>query len=514
MNRTMKTGLAIVLAGIAMNGHSAILTNWVADAGFEGLATWSSPNPTDSPWFSTRENKEADYGWVSRETALVNGGAQAMKFTEWGDGQANQWLGLTVDSNKIYEVRFSMRLDNKSTNTAHTNATDIAVLISTGPVLGGSATWKTTVYNIAPSTTNVWEEQVVHFDGADMADRQGEYIVLSFRKWNQNSEYWAYVDDVAFGEYEQDPVPDDLLVGWDTSSGAPDYSATGATGTLFRGSSFALNTTKGSIDGTFGTNSGASILPSCYEVRTANSPTNDRIAIQIQNTTGAPLQLNSISFDYGRWTDPAPSSVVVIYSYGALADTNLTPIASFDSIPTTDRLTDYTDFDVPLTNLIDRVLADGERATFRLTVSNASGEWSSGAFDNLAIFGGPLDASYAGWASNWGVSLGAENEDYDHDGLINLHEYALGGNPTNGFVDGEIPTLKPTGGGMEYIHAQRADDTTLSYHLELNTDLVLGTWTNSGYAVTGTNVTGDTFNYVTNTTDSVANEKFIRLIIK
>ncbi|MEA2068972.1 MAG: hypothetical protein U9P12_07220, partial [Verrucomicrobiota bacterium] len=294
-------GLSLVLAGFVVNGYSAVVTNWVADPSFEGLATWSSPNPDTSPWFSTREPRVEDYGWAARELTLVNTGDQALRYSTWGDAQANQWLGLTVDSNAVYEVRFAMRLDNKSTNTAHTNDSNVAVLISTGPILGSNMTWKTTTYGIAPSTTNIWEEQVVRFHGSDMADRQGEYIVLGLRKWNKNSEYMVYLDDVEFGEYTPDPVPDNLLIGWDTTSGAPDYSATSVTGTLFRGSAYALNTSNGSADGSFGSTNGATILPSCLEVRTADSPNNDHIAVQIHNQTGAPLQLNSLSFDYGRW---------------------------------------------------------------------------------------------------------------------------------------------------------------------------------------------------------------------
>ena len=126
---------------------------------------------------------------------------------------------------------------------------------------------------------------------------------------------------------------------------------------------------------------------------------------------------------------------------------------------------------------------------------------------------------YAGWAAGWGVDIGAETNDYDADGLNNLYEFGLGGDPTNALDQGTAPTfgIADVGGTnyFGYIHPQLADpDSGLAYSLELNTDLVFGTWTNIGYTVMGTNVTGDALDFVTNATDTADNEKFIRLIIK
>ncbi len=131
---------------------------------------------------------------------------------------------------------------------------------------------------------------------------------------------------------------------------------------------------------------------------------------------------------------------------------------------------------------------------------------------NYTVAGG-----YAGWAGGWGVDIGADTNDYDADGLNNLYEFGLGGDPTNVLDQGTSPTfgIADEGGAFSYVHPQLADpDSGLSYSLELNTDLVDGTWTNDGYAVTGTNVTGDALDFVTNVTDTADNEKFIRLIIQ
>ncbi len=45
-------------------------------------------------------------------------------------------------------------------------------------------------------------------------------------------------------------------------------------------------------------------------------------------------------------------------------------------------------------------------------------------------------------------------------------------------------------------------------------DLVVGDWANVGYTITGTNITSGDLDFVTNTTGTVEDEKFIRLMIE
>ncbi len=139
-------------------------------------------------------------------------------------------------------------------------------------------------------------------------------------------------------------------------------------------------------------------------------------------------------------------------------------------------------------------------------------------FDNFAlrlVVGG-----YEGWAAGWGdVDIGAKTNDYDADGLVNIYEYGLGGDPTNALDQGTAPEfgVENIGGTnwFAYIHPQLSDpDSGLSYYLETSTDLVVGAWTNSGYSVAGTNVTSGELDFVTNVTGMVEGKKFIRLIIE
>ncbi len=132
--------------------------------------------------------------------------------------------------------------------------------------------------------------------------------------------------------------------------------------------------------------------------------------------------------------------------------------------------------------------------------------------DALAAKWGASSGAYGLWAATYGV--GAETENPDNDALDNLAEYAMGGNPTNGADIGLVPVLAKGVGEMIYVHAVRTDDSSLSYYLETNSDLVYGAWTNSGYTVTGTDMTGGTFDFVSNSVPTTASKLFIRLQIE
>jgi hypothetical protein len=121
--------------------------------------------------------------------------------------------------------------------------------------------------------------------------------------------------------------------------------------------------------------------------------------------------------------------------------------------------------------------------------------------------------SYATWADSWGVDIGSETNDYDGDGMSNLGEYAVGGDPTDPANKGKT-SVAFDGTGLIYVHAQHASDAGLSYWLETTDDLVNPSWTNIGYSVVGTNVTSETYDFVTNTVPTDANQTFIRLRIQ
>lgn len=112
-----------------------------------------------------------------------------------------------------------------------------------------------------------------------------------------------------------------------------------------------------------------------------------------------------------------------------------------------------------------------------------------------------------------------ETDDPDLDGLVNLYEWGLGGDPTNGADIGHVPTfgiIEDSGSFLEYVHAKRndADDLGLTYHLELSTDLVSGIWVGNDYVV-GTGLLDSKFDAVTNRVPTdMEDEQFIKLVIE
>jgi hypothetical protein len=123
---------------------------------------------------------------------------------------------------------------------------------------------------------------------------------------------------------------------------------------------------------------------------------------------------------------------------------------------------------------------------------------------------------YDAWAALWlPANVSSPASDNDADGLNNLYEYGLNGNPINGTqAPAALPTFTKTGESFIYVHPKRSDDANLVYTVETTTDLVFGSWTSTGYTVGGTDVTGGTLNYVTNTVDTVEDQKYIRLKIE
>ena len=111
-------------------------------------------------------------------------------------------------------------------------------------------------------------------------------------------------------------------------------------------------------------------------------------------------------------------------------------------------------------------------------------------------------------------SVADANADPDGDGLDNLAEYALGGNPTNGALTGHLPLFGKTGETLLYVYPRR-QDSGLTLWLETSTNLVSGVWTNSGtieFPTVGTFAEG--FDAVTNQVPTDNPQTFIRLRVR
>ncbi|MDF7807413.1 hypothetical protein P4E94_08185 [Pontiellaceae bacterium B12219] len=88
--------------------------------------------------------------------------------------------------------------------------------------------------------------------------------------------------------------------------------------------------------------------------------------------------------------------------------------------------------------------------------------------------------------------------DPDADGLDNLTEYALGGNPTHSNDAAILPYFAVD--EYEYVYRRRSDAAVrgLNYYLETSTNLVAGGWTTNGTVTVGISESADGFGHVTN----------------
>ncbi|VGO13044.1 hypothetical protein PDESU_01598 [Pontiella desulfatans] len=123
-----------------------------------------------------------------------------------------------------------------------------------------------------------------------------------------------------------------------------------------------------------------------------------------------------------------------------------------------------------------------------------------------------FESAYAEWAAANGV--GGMDEDFDEDGLNNLGEYGLGGDPKDPDDTG-IKFTAINGGDFEFIHAMLADpESGIEYIVEVNDmgNLVLGGWTNTGITVTSGALDSE-FDMVTNSIPMSGSQEFIRLRI-
>jgi autotransporter-associated beta strand protein len=155
------------------------------------------------------------------------------------------------------------------------------------------------------------------------------------------------------------------------------------------------------------------------------------------------------------------------------------------------------------------VIANGGSFAFNTTnfITTAGGQV------NLIVQNLPM--GYLAWANYWRLdtSIGAASTDVDGDGYASLFEYAVGGNPTNRADIGQLPTFNSAHRALNYVYPRRANDSNLLYYLETTTTLTPPRWTNAGYVVTGTSVTGGAFNYVTNRIATTNASTFARLAV-
>ncbi|QHI69820.1 right-handed parallel beta-helix repeat-containing protein [Tichowtungia aerotolerans] len=149
----------------------------------------------------------------------------------------------------------------------------------------------------------------------------------------------------------------------------------------------------------------------------------------------------------------------------------------------------------------------------RLQPSAADG---GGYIDSLQVVS--ASSAYAAWAGGWGVDIGAETNDFDGDGLNNLYEYGLGGNPVDAADRGgdfEFETVNVDGTNQfRFVHPQLSrPNNGLNYFVQQNANLVSGLWTGNGCRIEGTNITGGILDFATNSVGMEDEQKYMRLFV-
>ena len=139
---------------------------------------------------------------------------------------------------------------------------------------------------------------------------------------------------------------------------------------------------------------------------------------------------------------------------------------------------------------------------------------SSREIMNFTVSTNPA-AYYASWMRGYPGILDGFLDDPDGDGVLNVNEYGLGGNPALGDAQDILPSMMVEGGAMKYIHRKRSDADTrgIVYNVLTTTNLVSGTWTNGGVVVVGTGNVESGVDSVTNSVFTTDPERFMKLDI-
>jgi hypothetical protein len=108
----------------------------------------------------------------------------------------------------------------------------------------------------------------------------------------------------------------------------------------------------------------------------------------------------------------------------------------------------------------------------------------------------------------------ADTADVEPDGLDNLMEYALGGNPVHHDAEAVLPVFQTSENYFYYVHNERTDDPSLMYTVLQCTNLVSDTWTTNGMETSGEAGWSPVWKTVTNRAVITDNVKFIKLSVE
>jgi hypothetical protein len=141
--------------------------------------------------------------------------------------------------------------------------------------------------------------------------------------------------------------------------------------------------------------------------------------------------------------------------------------------------------------------------------------------ENTGVLTVILAGGYQGWIESFGLTGDdlLPGTDVEPDGLDNLMEYALGGNPTIDDAAAVSPkTYTADDGGTDYFYhvsGQRVGDASLTLTLGTKTSLTINpTWDTNDVSFVGESMVTDNYKTVTNRTEATPSAKFIQLEVQ
>lgn len=124
-------------------------------------------------------------------------------------------------------------------------------------------------------------------------------------------------------------------------------------------------------------------------------------------------------------------------------------------------------------------------------------------------------STYLGWAGDHGVNRASE--DPDGDGVANLVEYALGGDPNDPSSTG-LPIPRMVGSRMENAFTFEIEDNRLSFRCYVSDHVKYGTWMDVTDGLTTTNIvarpSGFNIAYVTNSISSPEGMRYMKIEVE
>lgn len=129
--------------------------------------------------------------------------------------------------------------------------------------------------------------------------------------------------------------------------------------------------------------------------------------------------------------------------------------------------------------------------------------------ESFYVSTGSFASAYQAWAV--ANSVGAMSEDPDGDGVDNLGEYGLGGDPKNP-ADKGISSTEVVGNILNFMHVTLSDpESGVSYLVETTDDLVDGTWVTNGITTVPGTYADPNFDSSTNSISMDGTEGFLRV---